>query len=96
MSDTPNLICGAELQPYEPQPNGPASTYCMAPANHDGAHIYSARDETPSEDDGFCEASQKAPGSETLYCERNHGHPGQHRAASSMPGNTLQRLVTWT
>lgn len=97
MIGTPGSICGNARQPHETAPNGPVSDYCMAPVGHHGAHIYSARDDEPVADDGFCPATHGQQGDDAeLYCERNEGHQGEHRAAVDIPSSTLQRLILWT
>ena len=89
-------ICGYPRQPDAPGGSGTVSAYCMAPAEHQGHHVFTARDELPVADDGWCVA--KYPGDGTYGdepCERPADHAGEHRAASDVPGSHLQRLLTW-
>ena len=97
MSTTQGTICGAARPKNLTVPNGPAADYCMTTPGHDGPHIYSARDDyPPATDDGYCPAEHLDASDAKLYCERNEGHTGEHRAASDIVGSRLQRLVTWT
>jgi hypothetical protein len=68
----------------------------MAPTDHQGTHVFTARDDLPVEDDGWCAAAYPADDTHGKEpCERPAGHDGEHRATADVPGSHLQRLLAW-